>query len=136
MAVVRLNHGAFNTMFKRKRVKNLSEHALALEQKRGIKQEYGTVGDRAELEKRLDSVVYRLGFAAGRRAARQLVSHRHISLNGKRINIPSIKIKAGDKIQMLNPKLLPAEFKKHKTPEWIKLNRKNLSAEIINQPSI
>ncbi|MFV0317606.1 MAG: 30S ribosomal protein S4 [Microthrixaceae bacterium] len=50
------------------------------------------------LERRLDNVVYRAGFATSRRGARQLVSHGHFELNGRRVDIPSIRVKAGDKI--------------------------------------
>ena len=50
------------------------------------------------LERRLDNVVYRSGFAVSRRAARQLVSHGHFELNGRRVDIPSIRVKAGDVI--------------------------------------
>lgn len=50
------------------------------------------------LERRLDNVIYRAGFATSRRAARQLVSHGHFMLNGRRVDIPSIRVKAGDEI--------------------------------------
>lgn len=55
------------------------------------------------LERRLDNVIYRAGFAVSRRSARQLVSHGHLMLNGRRVDIPSIRIKAGDEIT-LRPK--------------------------------
>jgi small subunit ribosomal protein S4 len=55
------------------------------------------------LERRLDNVVYRAGFAVSRRAARQLVSHGHFILNGRRVDIPSIRVKAGDEI-VVRPK--------------------------------
>ena len=52
------------------------------------------------MERRLDNVVYRLGFATTRREARQLVSHGHFTVNGKRVNIPSYLVKAGDVIEV------------------------------------
>src|SRR5690606_38597317 len=52
------------------------------------------------LEQRLDNAVYRAGFATSRRAARQLVSHGHFTLNGRRVDIPSIRVKAGDVIEV------------------------------------
>jgi small subunit ribosomal protein S4 len=54
----------------------------------------------ASLERRLDNVVYRLGFAPSRPAARQLVSHRHVLVNGKRVNIPSYKVSIGDVVTL------------------------------------
>ncbi len=56
----------------------------------------GLAGSVKLLERRLDNVVYRSGFAVSRRAARQLVSHGHFELNGRRVDIPSIRVKAGD----------------------------------------
>ncbi|MEF3192024.1 MAG: 30S ribosomal protein S4 [Campylobacterales bacterium] len=53
------------------------------------------------LERRLDNVVYRMGFATTRRAARQLVSHGHVLVNGRRVNIPSYMVRAGDKIEII-----------------------------------
>jgi small subunit ribosomal protein S4 len=65
------------------------------------------------LERRLDNVVYRMGFATTRASARQLVTHRHITVNGGRVNIPSYRVKAGDKIEVVeksktNPQILRA----------------------------
>jgi len=114
--------------------KNLSEYAIALAEKREIKNEYGVSGKPEKLELRLDSVVYRLGFSLSRKGARQLVSHQHILLNNKKVNIPSIKIKIGDKISLRNSRLLPLDFKKHKIPIFVKMDPKSLTAEIVNLP--
>ena len=78
------------------------------------------------LERRLDNVVFRLGFAPSRPAARQLVSHRQVLVNGKRVNIPSYQVAPGEAISLSakainNPvvkKML--EDEKYKTPEWLK----------------
>ena len=58
------------------------------------------------LESRIDNVIYRAGFAATRPQARQLVSHRHFKLNGKLVDIPSIQVKPGDKIELKNYKVV------------------------------
>jgi small subunit ribosomal protein S4 len=80
----------------------------------------------ALLERRLDNVIYRLGFAPTRSAARQLVSHRQVMLNGKRVNIPSYRVKLNDTITLSSKayqipyikKLLEDDDKK--IPSWLK----------------
>jgi len=57
------------------------------------------------LERRLDNMVYRLGFAGSRREARQLVSHRHIMVNGRKVNVPSFLVNEGDAIEVANKNL-------------------------------
>jgi len=78
------------------------------------------------LERRLDNVVYRLGFAPSRSAARQLVGHRHVLVDGKKINIPSYQIKMGQSVT-LTAKALEIPYikdmvsrKDYKTPGWLK----------------
>lgn len=78
------------------------------------------------IERRLDNVIYRLGFIPTRPAARQLVSHRHVLVNGKKANIPSYQVKAGDTIgisgigmEIPSVKKLLAQ-KETKVPEWLK----------------
>lgn len=77
------------------------------------------------LERRLDNVVYRLGFAPSRPAARQLVSHRHILVNGKKLNIPSYNLKVGDTITIDSKAINIPEIKKIteqkelKLPSWL-----------------
>ena len=95
------------------------------------------------LEKRLDNVVFRLGFACNRLQARQLVSHGHFWLNQKPVNIPSIELKKGDKVEVrANSKgrdyfqKIMVGLKKYKTPDWLKLDVKNLKGEIIGEPSL
>jgi small subunit ribosomal protein S4 len=91
------------------------------------------------LEKRLDNCVYRLGFAPNRIAARQFVSHKHIFVNSRKVNIPSYQVKVGDLIS-LSPKAvkIPAiskqlENKDYKPPKW--LERKGPSGKVVGNPS-
>ncbi|MCX7965533.1 MAG: 30S ribosomal protein S4 [Syntrophorhabdaceae bacterium] len=92
------------------------------------------------LERRLDSMVYRLGFATSRAEARQLVSHRHILVNGKCINIPSYLVKAGDVISVKN-KDLPTVKNALETvvrrglPSWIELDKENMRGIIKQLPT-
>lgn len=100
----------------------------------------GNTGERLlnSLEKRLDNVVYRLGFASSRPGARQLVSHRHVLVNGKIVNIPSYQVKKGDTITLDNKsqktpvirRLL--EDKDYKTPDW--LERKAIVGRVEKEP--
>lgn len=92
------------------------------------------------LERRLDSMVYRLGFATSRAEARQLVSHKHILVNGKCINISSYLVKAGDVISVKN-KELPTVKNALETvvrrgqPSWIELDKENMKGIIKQLPT-
>lgn len=96
-----------------------------------------------KLESRLDNVVFRSGFSSSRVQARQFVSHNHFLVNGKRVNIPSYRVKKGDKIS-LDPRSrkksvfqnLSAILKKHNLPSWLRLNVEKLEAEVIGEPSL
>lgn len=95
------------------------------------------------LESRLDNVIFRLGFSESRSGARQIVSHGHIMVNGKRVNIPSYETRIGEKIsirlQSVNKgmlKDLDAKFKKYNPPSWIKLDKQKKEGEIIGRPQI
>lgn len=104
----------------------------------------GRQGDKRELlfrklEKRLDNVIFRLGFAQSRRKARQIVSHGHILVNGKRMNIPSYEVKAKDKISIKEKsQSLPLfadvkeALKKRQIPQWLSLNADKLEAIVIS----
>lgn len=95
------------------------------------------------LELRLDNAVYRSGFAVSRRAARQLVGHGHFTLNGRRVDIPSIRLKAGD-IVTVRPKSVKTEYfinindvlgNSVQGPlSWMKSDPKKLTIEITGQP--
>jgi small subunit ribosomal protein S4 len=93
------------------------------------------------LEKRLDNVVYRLGFAKSRREARQLVSHGHFLVNGRPVNIPSYQLKVGDVISLKKEKLKKVAFqnlketlKKHKVQSWLFLDPEKMEGKVISEP--
>ena len=95
------------------------------------------------LELRLDNAVYRAGFAVSRRGARQLVSHGHFLLNGRRVDIPSIRLKAGDVIEV-RPKSIKSGYfaqindvvnNSVQGPlSWLKSDSKKLKIEVTGQP--
>ena len=91
------------------------------------------------LERRLDNLVYRSGFATTRRQARQLVTHGHFELNGRRVDIPSIEIKVGDKLVVRTKSQkspLFEEIKKQKdaSVKWINADNGKLTIEVIALP--
>ncbi len=93
------------------------------------------------LENRLDNVVHRLGFAFTRSQARQLVRHNHVLVNGKRVNIPSVLVKVGDKIEM---KTSSREIKevvaslaavdKRPMASWLELDKANFAGTVKAEP--
>ena len=95
-----------------------------------------------ELERRLDNVVYRLGFAKTRRDARQLVSHNHFTVNGKRVNIPSYQVKPGDVIEVIESsrssvkfsKLLGEEAPVVLLPSWLERDKNALKGTVTKLP--
>ena len=94
------------------------------------------------LERRLDNVVYRMGLASTRRQARQLVTHGHIAVNGKRVDIPSALIKVGDVVSVMENSLNKAYFKGMNeklagvtTPAWLVLNAEALNAKVDRFPT-
>ena len=95
------------------------------------------------LEQRLDNVVYRAGFAPSRPAARQLVTHGHFMLNGRRVDIPSIRVKAGDEISLRDASVKNSYFTKldDLSPEgsqafsWIKVDRKKRTVKVSGEPT-
>ena len=94
------------------------------------------------LERRLDNVVYRLGFAASRPQARQLVRHGHFTVNGRRADVPSFSVKAGDVVAVRassakNPAILYAmeEVKGRGIPEWLELDGQALSGRLTAAPT-
>ncbi|MBP5298053.1 MAG: 30S ribosomal protein S4, partial [Lachnospiraceae bacterium] len=94
------------------------------------------------LESRLDSVVFRMGFARTRREARQIVDHKHIAVNGKVVNIPSYLIKAGDVIEVTESAKSMQRYKDilevtggRLTPEWMDVDIEGLKGTIKNLPT-
>ncbi len=141
---------------KRNRRKS-SEYGIQLREKQKLKRIYGllekqfkkyvemasksrgnTEGALIEfLETRLDNVVYRLGFAKSRTQARQFVSHRHVVVNGKKVNIPSYRVKSGDKIGLSEALLKSDDLKGYietrgDLPEFVKA--KGIEGELIRPP--
>ena len=142
--------------------KKVSEYGMQLREKQKARRIYGVLENQfrgyfaeAErqkgvtgenllqiLESRLDNVVYRLGFASSRVDARQLVRHGHFLLNGKKANIPSILVKAGDVISITEKSQSSAKFSDlaetlaHKAvPAWLELDKTNLSGKVIALPT-
>ncbi len=141
----------------------LSQYAIQLREKQKVKRLYGLLekqfsnlmaeATRAQgqsgatllqyLEQRLDNAVYRAGIAPSRRAARQLVTHGHFMLNGRRVDIPSIRLKAGDEITLRAKSTTNAYFKNIDdispasdiSYSWIKVNRKKVVISVTGIPT-
>jgi small subunit ribosomal protein S4 len=140
-----------------------SQYALQLREKQKVKRLYGLLerqfanlmneANRATgqsgtallqfLERRMDNAVYRAGLAPSRRAARQLVTHGHFMLNGRRVDIPSIRLKAGDEIILRDHSKNNDYFKRlddtspapSDIPGWLKVNRKKYSVSVTGLPT-
>ncbi len=93
------------------------------------------------LEMRLDNLVYRLGFAASRRAARQLVLHGHVTVNGRRADVPSMTLKVGDRIDVKSRKPSQEAVKRtldvqsRELSPWLALDKDNLRGEVLRVPT-
>jgi len=148
-------------MHGKKRKRGLSDYGLQLKEKQKIRFSYG-VGERQlrryfedakkskeatgeklfqTLERRLDNVVYRLGLAPSRLAARQAVTHGHFFVNGKRAKTPSYLVKQKGKVTIrANSKQigifrdLDQRLKNYEPPVWLKLNKKTFEGEVIALP--
>ena len=139
-----------------------SEYATQLTEKQKVKFVYGIQekqfrnyyekASRAEgntgevllslVERRLDNVVYRLGFANTRRQARQLVNHAHFTVNGTRVNIPSYMIKTGDVVAVCEKSVSNAFFKNLKeadafvaAPKWLDRDKNTLTGKVVAMPT-
>ena len=104
----------------------------------------GNTGDNllTLVERRLDNVVYRLGFANSRRQARQLVNHGHFTVNGSRVNIPSYLIKTGDVVAVCEKSVSNAFFKALKeadtfvaAPKWLDRDKNALTGKVVAMPT-
>lgn len=157
-AIVRRNtvpgqHGAARKMMK--------EYGLQLREKQKAKRYYGILekqfsnyfkkADAAQgmtgenllmlIERRLDNVIYRMGYAESRREARQLVRHNHFRINGNKANIPSMLVKLGDEISVKEKSVSLPKFKtlienidNKKAPKWLEVNRDNHTAKVVALP--
>jgi len=135
------------------RPKKLSDYGAQLREKQKAKRMYGVnetqfknyyekaarlSGDTANLflsflERRLDNTVYRLGLATSRSQARQLISHRHVTVNGRKVNIPSYLVKPKDIIKIDNfPSKLPKEMI---IPSWLKLDKDKKQGIVLQLPN-
>jgi small subunit ribosomal protein S4 len=144
------------------RRRKVGEYGLQLREKQKVRKTYGVLerqfrnyfraaskhsGVTGEyllrtLELRFDNVVYRAGFAPSRAAARQLVAHGHLAVNGRPTDIPSYQLKAGDKIEVREARRAREPFKvaketlrNHQGPEWLTIDPATLSASIVTPPS-
>src|SRR3989338_7096346 len=139
-----------------------SEYGLQLREKQKIKRFYGLLerqfrnlfedADRKKgitgsnlismLERRLDNVCYRSGFAVSRTQARQLVRHGHFTVNGRKVNIPSLLVKKGDLVEVRagSQNALPVlaaleSIKRKEVPQWIELDANSKKARVRDLPS-
>ena len=94
------------------------------------------------LESRLDSIIFRLGFARTRREARQIVDHKHVIVNGKSVNIPSYLVKAGDVIEIREKSKSLTRYKEileatngRLVPEWLEADRDALKGTVVQLPT-
>jgi len=125
-----------------KRIYGLSEKQFHLFFERADRQK-GITGSNllVSLERRLDNVVYRLGFASSRSQARQLVQHSHFLVNGKKVNIPSFEVKVGDSVEVrersramqLIQDSMDAVVRRG-VPQWLDLEKENLKGMVKNLP--
>ena len=139
--------------------KKLSNYGLQLREKQKAKRFYGMLesqfrtcfekaakkpGKAGEnlliaLETRMDNVVFRMGFAASRKEARQLVRHGHFTVNGKKANIPSMELKAGDVVKVKEKSCSSPKFKEIRemtisTPSWISIDTEKLEGKVLALP--
>jgi small subunit ribosomal protein S4 len=122
--------------------RQLKKYVKEVLEKRGKVEDVSTLLIQ-NLEKRLDNVVYRLGFAVSRDQARQLVSHKFFLVNGKPVNIPSFSLKVGDTVSLKPQKLKKAIFKdlkerlkKHQVPSWLSLDPEKFEGKVISEPKV
>ena len=91
------------------------------------------------LERRFDNVIYRLGLSNTRRQARQIVSHGHLEINGRRVNIASYRVKQGDVITVREKSkdlaIIKEEKKKKSVPGWLSFDENALSAKVLENPT-
>jgi small subunit ribosomal protein S4 len=91
------------------------------------------------LERRLDNVVYRLGIAKTRRQARQVVSHGHIAVNGRKVNIASYRVKVGDVISVIenskNIEIIKGSVEDSSAPAWLELDKASFTGKVLQNPT-
>lgn len=124
------------------REKQFSRYVKEVFKKAGQSKDAGAVLI-GRLEKRLDNVVFKLGLARSRAQARQLVSHGHILVNDKPINIPSFEVKVGDTIKVKPSKKEKGIFKEisislkdYQPPSWLTLDKKEMAGKVKSEPTM
>ena len=142
--------------------KKMSDYAVQLREKQKTRKMYGILEQQfrdyfqradmqkgvtgenllSALERRLDNTIYRLGFATSRNQARQLVRHGLFTLNGRRVNIPSLQVKVGDVIEVRernrqSPIILEAQqvIARRGTPAWLEVEGEKLKGKVIALPT-
>jgi len=122
------------------REKQFEKYIKQAMKKGGEKISEGLVG---ALESRLDNVVFKLGLAQSRSSAKQIISHGHIQVNGRKITIPSFQGKKGNKISIKPQNLskgifsnLDLQLKKYNPPSWLKLDKAKKEGEILKKPGV
>lgn len=136
----------------------LSEYGIRLREKQKCKRIYGMLeaqfkryfemaermpGDTGKnllqlLERRLDNVIYRCGFASSRAQARQIVNHGHVKVNGRRVDIPSYLVDPGDEIEVEPLEVVRENAEKavgRRIPEWLEVDLSNLRAKVLKLPT-
>jgi small subunit ribosomal protein S4 len=144
------------------RRRKVSEYAKQLREKQKIKRIYGVSEKQfrntfekvsalpgitghnllAALESRLDNMVYRMGFAASRKAARQLIRHRHVEENGKNVDVPSFVVQPGQEIKVRQKSrelvIIGAALEqaaRGTTPSWLAVDKESLSGRMLERPA-
>jgi len=141
--------------------KKLKEYGLQLREKQRAKRYYGVLEKQFKhyfelaekmsgvtgenllslLERRLDNVIYRMGLADSRKEARQLVTHAHFRLNGKKVNIPSLLVKVGDVISVREESKKSVRIQElieaaqsHTAPKWLDVDKNTMEAKVVAFP--
>jgi small subunit ribosomal protein S4 len=143
------------------RRRKVGEYGLQLREKQKVRKTYGVLerqfrnyfidadsrpGVTGEnllrsLETRLDNVVYRMGFAPSRPSARQLVVHGHFAVNGRPTNIPSMRLRPGDRVEVREShrarepfKVAKETLRSHQAPEWLRIDAATLGGQVVDLP--
>ena len=124
------------------RDRQLRNYVSSVMEKRGQAQDAGNLLIQ-KLESRLDNVVYRLGFASSRSQAKQMTTHGHFLVNGKKVDVPSCQVKKGDVVSLRpSSKAKPlftnitAVLKKSAPPKWLKLDPEKLEGKVVGAPNL
>ena len=144
------------------RRRKVSEYSKQLREKQKIKRIYGVTERQfrntfervstlpgitghnllAALESRLDNIVYRMGFAASRKAARQLIRHRHVEVNGRTVDIPSYQVRPGEEVsvgmksrEMANVMVAMDQAQRGAPLSWIAVDRDTFSGRMLERPT-